>query len=220
MPTTALLAYLAHNSASLITRKSWLSGEYVLFGDYMPCSLFLYETSAALGYKFRDRIITFVTLFCESGSVSDLAEHLGNPAAAKLAQLEREPENFMDFYFIPEATRLIRIMRDAGLTTISDWTDFPKLAKQKLRVSNIFSQLQLTAAEGVGLGSQFPALTEKLFAHEVDSRLWQELRSHGLDIPAPPPKSKSMQEREADAAALIKPYVSMARPDLLGPLGL
>ncbi len=107
-----------------------------------------------------------------------------------------------------------------GVTTFSDWTDFPKLAKQKLRVANILSKLQLTAAEGVGLGSRFPVLTEKIFAHQVDSKWWNELRSHGLDIPEYQPESKSMREREEEALSLIKPYVSKARPDLLSPLGL
>lgn len=220
MPEATLLAYLAHHFASLIKRKGWLSGEYVLFGDYMPCSQFLYEASAVLGYKFRDQIITFVALFCEQGRESDLVAHLRDSVAAELAQLEREPDDFMDLYFKPEATRLIRVMRDAGLTTFSDWTDFPKLAKQKMRVVDVFSQLQFTAAEGVGLGSHFPVLTEKLFAHEVDPRLWSKFRSHGLNIPASPPKTKSVREREAEALLLIKPYVMKARPDLLGPLRL
>lgn len=220
MLASGLLAYLGHQVAAPIVRKGWLSGEYVLVGDYLPCCQFLYETGAILGYKFRDRIITFVALFCEPGRESELAAQLGETAASRLAQLEGEPDDLMDLYFKPEATRVIRTMQNARLTTFCDWQDFPKVAKQKLRVADVWSQIQLVPAQGIGLGSRYPALTEKLFSHEIDSRLWRELRSHGLDIPAFPPKAKSMREREEEALAMIKPYVSKAHPDLLGPLGL
>ena len=124
MQTSTLLAYLAHEISAPIVHKALSGGEYVLFGDYMPRAHFLFETSAVLGYAFRDRLLTFVSLFSQPGHEVDLAEHLGDSVAARLASLEKEPSDFMELFFIPEATRLIGVLRNAGLTTCTDWTEF------------------------------------------------------------------------------------------------
>lgn len=220
MQPPPLLAYLAQQVRAPIIRKGMFTGEHVLFGDYMPASLFLYETSAILGYTYRERITSFVSLFCQPRQESDLIMHMTSSVTAKLAALRHEPKDFIELHLIPEATRLMRVMRDAGLTIYSDWIDFPKLAKHKMRATDIWSQLQFTAAEGVAFGYTHPELAEKLFTYEDDPQGWQDARSHGLSIPASPPKSKSIHQRQVEALALIRTYVAKARPDLLNTLGL
>lgn len=220
MQTPPLIAYLANLACAPIIRKGLFAGEYVFFGEYMPASLHLYETGSILGYTYRDRLTSFVTLFCEPGHESDLIAHLPKSVSAKLAALDHQPKDFMELYFIPEATRLIRVLRDARLTTYSDWLDFPKLAKHKMRASDIWSPLQFTAAEGIAFGYSQPELAERLFTFEDDPRAWHEARSHGLDIPASSPQAKSIQQRQTEAKALIGPYVAKARPDLLSTLEL
>jgi hypothetical protein len=186
----------------------------------MHASLNLYEIGSILGYTYRDRLMSFVTLFCEVGQETDLIEHLPKSVSTKLAAFDQEPRDFMEFYFKPEATRLIRGLRDAGLTSCSDWGDLPKLAKHKLKASDMWSTLQFTAAEGIALGYSQPDLAKRLFTYEADPQAWQEARSHGLDIPASPQKGKSIQQRQTEAKALIRPYVAKARPDLLNTLEL
>src|SRR6266446_817515 len=63
MSAPTLLAYIAQQIISPVTKKGLFSDEYVLFGSYMPCAQFLYETGAILGYTFRDRLLSFVELF-------------------------------------------------------------------------------------------------------------------------------------------------------------
>ena len=220
MQTPPLIAYLADLARAPIVRKGLFAGEYVFFGDYMAASLQLYETGAILGYTYRERLNSFVSLFCERGHEQDLIARMCKSVSDKLAALDHAPKDFIELYFIPEATRLIRVLRDAGLTTYSDWLDFPKLAKHKMRASDIWSQLQFTAAEGIAFGYSQRELAERLFTYEDDPEAWRDARCHGLDIPASPPKAKSIHQREAEAKALIKPYVSKARPDLLSALEL
>lgn len=216
----SLLAYLAYKTIEPIIRKGFFSDEHVLFGEYMPRSQFLYEIGAVLGYTFRERIATFVKLFCELNRESELASWLGNSGTTRLQDFEAEPRHFFELHFMPEATRLIQVMRQAGLTRCSDWSDLPKIATQKLRPIDMYSSLQLAATEGIGLGCSRPELTVKLLAYQVDPAIWGELRSHGLDIPASPSPTKTLHQREAEARLLIMPYVSAERPDLLNALGL
>src|SRR5207247_681212 len=120
----------------------------------------------------------------------------------------------------PEVERLMKVMRAHGLTKCSAWSDFPAVAKQKMRSADMFSNLQVAAWEGIGLGSRYPELTEKLFSHAQDVEVWREARAAGLDIPATPPKLKPLRERQAEARAMIRPYIEKVRPDLLPKLGL
>lgn len=220
MSAPTLLAHLAYQIITPVTKKGRYSDEYVLFGDYMPCAQFLYETSAILGFTFRDRLAVFVELFCEAGREANLISALAESAASRLSGLPQEPQDFFDMFFKPEVERLMKVMRDAGITKCSEWLDFPKVAKQRMRCADIFSRLQSTAPEGIGLGSSYPDLTERLLSHAEDSETWSRFRAHGLDIPASPPKQKSIPERQAEATSMIRPYVEKVRPDLLAKLGL
>jgi len=220
MNTPPLLAYLVHQIIAPLTRKGLFSDDHIFFGEYMPCAEFLYETGAVLGYTFRDRLVVFVELFTEPGHQSDFVSYIATPAAHRLAELPGEPKDFMDLFFKPEAERLMKVMCSHGLTKYSDWTDITKVAKQKMRIKDIFSGLQMTAAEGVGLGSQYPELTERLLLDADDADAWRDARTHGLDIPASPPRPRPIHERQTEAKVMIRPYVEKVRPDLLTKLGL
>jgi hypothetical protein len=220
MSAPTLLGFLANQIITPVTRKALFSDDYVFFGEYMPCAQFLYETGAILGYTFHDRLIVFVELFTEPGHQSHAVEHIATLATSRLAGRSEEPEDFVDLFFKPEAERLMTILRSHGLTNYSEWLDFPKAAKQKMPIKDIFPTLQATAWEGVGLGSRYPELTERLLLHTEDIEVWHDAHAHGLDIPASPPTPKTIRERQTEAIAMIKPYIEKARPDLLMKLGL
>ena len=220
MSAPPLTAYLANQIIAPVRKKGWFTGDYVLFGEYMPCAQFLYDTGAVLGYLFRDRLVAFVELFTEPGHQSDFANYISTLAASRLASLPTEPNDFMDLFLKPEAERIMKIMHSSGATKYSDWSDFAKVFKQKMPIEGIFKQLQFALVEGVSLGSHCPELTERLLLHTEDTKVWLDARSHGLDIPALPPSPKSIRERQAEAMAMIRPYVEKVRPDLLTKLGL
>ena len=130
------------------------------------------------------------------------------------------PTTFLPLYLQPEATRLIGLLRQTGLTDAHDWSDMDKVAQQPLRVRDVFSTMQMAAARGIALGSRFPELTKKLLAATINPEDWNDARLHGLDIPASPSRSQSIPEREQAALMLILPFVEKARPDLVAVLGL
>jgi hypothetical protein len=219
MSPPTFLAYLAHEIVRPIIRKGTFSSDHVVFADYMASAVFLYETGAALGYTFQDRIATFAKLFSEQGREAEVATNFGDVAAAQLRDFSELPRDVMDLFFKPEATRVIQVLQRAGLMTCSHWSDYPKVAKQKMRVADVFSPLPFSAAQGIGFGSRYPELTEQLLTFQYDPRVWRELRFYGLDLPASP-EPKTMQQRQAEARAMIVPYVSAKRPELIIALEL
>lgn len=129
MSTPKFLAYLSHQSIDPITRKGWFSGTYVIFDDYMFHSLVLYKICAVLGYTFRDRLMTFVGLFCEPGREADSESYLAKLITSRLANSPKEPQDFMDLFFKTEVERIMKIMRDAGIIKYSEFLDFHLVAK-------------------------------------------------------------------------------------------
>ena len=111
-------------------------------------------------------------------------------------------------------------MRDFGLTRFSDWVDFPKVCRLKMPIKYYFEYLDMTALEGIQLGSQHPELTEKLFSYEYDAEKWRMQYEAGLDIGPSPPETIPLSERQAGVKALIRPYIEKMRSDLLTKLGL
>jgi hypothetical protein len=134
--------------------------------------------------------------------------------------LTEEPQDFMDLFWKPEVERLMKALRDAGCTNCSEWPDFLKVAEQKLPFKSTFLQLHGAVAEGIGLGSHYPELTERLLSYTANSGNWSRAYTAGLDIPASAPKPKPIRERQMDAASMVRPYIEKARPDLLAKLGL
>jgi hypothetical protein len=201
MNTPSLLGYLVHQIIAPVKRKGLFSGEYVLFAEYLSQAQFLYETGAVLGYIYRDRLDAFVEVFSEPGRQADLTNYLvtGTFVDDRLAALSGEPKCFYDLFLKSEGKKLMKKMHEFGLTRFSDWLDFPKICRLKMPIKNYFERLQITALEGIQLGSQHPELTEKLFSYEYDAVEWRLWHESGLEIGPSPPKTIPLSERQAEA---------------------
>ena len=219
MSTPTLLGYLVRQIIAPVTRKGLFSGKYILFLEYLSHAQFLYETSAVLGYVYRDRLETFAELFSEPGRQADLANSFVTltSVADRLASLPDEPKNFFDLFFESEGKELLKSVLHIDLTHFSD---FPKFRRLKIPIEYCYERLYgLTALEGIQLGSQYPELTEKLFSYKSDAEKWRRAYEAGLEI-GPTPPDMPLRERQAEAKALIKPYIEKMRSDLLTKLEL
>jgi|CZKQ01.1.fsa_nt_gi hypothetical protein len=171
----------------------------------MPRAALLYETGLVLGYTFKDCLATFAQLFCESGREAGLIAILQRQAEERLTSLGGNVSNVGELYSRPEAIRLLSVLRQAGLTQASDWSEMHMIAEQPLRVTDFFQTLQFAPAEGIGFGSRFPDIT---------------LRVLSLGIPGTTLKPKSIERHQRAAFKLIRPYVRRVRPDLISTLSL
>lgn len=82
-----------------------------------------------------------------------------------------------------------------------------KVLSGKISLESILDSLTRFGEEGIGFGSQFPELTEKMY------------RSHGLDIPEKPDMI-SLEEREESLLQIVAAYTAEYYPELLDPLDL
>lgn len=76
--------------------------------------------------------------------------------------------------------------------------------------------------EGIGFGSSFPQLTEKMYRnlHEsIDMDVWSKWRAHGLAIPEKPTQM-TLEEQEALILQMVAAYTSEYYPELLDLLDL
>jgi hypothetical protein len=218
----SLIPELAHWCIAPVKRKGFFSGEYVLFAEYLSHAQLLYETSAVLGYIYRDRLGTFTELFSEPGRQADVTNLLvsGRYVADRLAGLPDEPENFNDLFFTPE---LMVQARNFGLTQFSELPKYPDICRKvftlKMPGQVAFEHSTVTFLEGIQLGSQYPELTEKLFSYKHDTEKWRFAYEHGVEVGPSPPETIPLKERQVEVMTFIKPFIEKARPDLLSKLG-
>jgi hypothetical protein len=206
----SLIAYIASELSLPIIRQSWLRGTYVRALELMSCAQCVFETGTVLGWTFRNKMPLFVQLFSEPGREADVLEYLRNKAADRLAASGQEPSSFWDLYGRPEVTR-----------RFGDLNGLLNSAKVKvwLKAPDLWSQLAVVTSEGIGFGSTYADIAERLLEHQIDQVAWKDARSQGLDLPFLPP-NYSPKERRSQALSLVKPYVAGKRPDLQEALGL
>jgi hypothetical protein len=220
MATLTLLEFLAHESIAPLTRKGWVTGEYVGLRDAMRKAQALYEAGVVLGYTFRDRFEIFVQLLGESSSLGETLSSLALAAASQLAQVPKEPRDFFDLFFKPELTRLMAVLRDAGKAGCSEWSEFSRVADKKIPRQETLTLFRDSVWKGIGFGYRYPEVTEVLFSRPPSAETWNVVREGLPDLPTTPPPPPDVAERQAEAKALLGPYLERLRPDLLVNLGL
>jgi len=219
MKANSLLGYLAYQSISSMVKKGLFSKSYIFLLDYLISTYSLYEICSVLGYTYRKNFTVFLQLMSEEGRQEDLIKVMGKPAEERLAGLGHDPANFYDL-LASEKSKLMMDLHKPGIIKYSNSEDFPKVSKFKLRPDYAVFRSQILAAEAIGFGFQYPELTERLISYEFDSEEWTKWHKIGLDIGAEPPKRIPRAQLQADAKALITPFVESLRPDLVEPLAL
>ncbi len=98
------------------------------------------------------------------------------------------------------------------------------LKKLEMRVPLVGAEpgIRLLGREGVGFGSSFPQLTERMYRnlHEnIDMLSWSEAAVHALALPAKPP-IKTLEEGEKEILQIVAVYTNRYWPEMLDPLDL
>jgi hypothetical protein len=138
-------------------------------------------------------------------------------------EVGKEPNTFLEFI------RVFKLRSEAGLSLNEA---FKADIKGDKRIVKAFDKkysvelLRLTnwsqGDEGIGFGSSFPELTERMYRNSyehIDTDLWSEARTHGLAIPEKP-EIVSLEEREATVLQMVAAYASEYYPELVDPLDL
>ena len=88
-----------------------------------------------------------------------------------------------------------------------------------MRLKEAIPQIKLHVHEGIGFGSSFPELTEKMFskAYETDTYYDTFVRDKRSERPV---TISTLEERENAVLVMVAAYTSECYPELVDPLDL
>ena len=212
-----LMGYLGMIPMRQMIGTRLFGGPYLLFSQVLTVSLFLYETGAILGRARRDRLSILAKIVpVLEGREDDFINFLQRLARERLEKFGKEPDSFFNFIMSTELEKV-------GLSlTGSEFKTLKKTFDDKFPLKGSEPLIKLIGEEGIGFGSCFPDLTEKIWRHayeSVDMDSWSEARAYGLTLSEKPPKM-SFEEREQTVLDMVAIYAAVYYPELLDPLDL
>jgi len=199
-------------------QKGLFGGHYIRFLPFLDVGGWLYETGAILGRARHDRLEILATMLCEPGREEGFCEWLYDLARKRIAEYGTEPDSFLRFFTEME-------LRKARVS-LSDPRQLKRAADMKLSLEQAGTMSQLHFLEGIGFGSAFPDLTERMWRQTYEPikedvwDAWADARRHGLHIPVPEGRPPTLEEREQQVLVQVASYATEYFPDLVEPLGL
>jgi len=223
-----LMGFLGRVLADKVTKTRLFGEPYIRFSDLCTVISFLYESGAILAHARRNKLGVLEKMLVAYGvPKGTYIEKLRDLAKYRLdmfrSEVGKEPNTFFEFI------QVFQLRSEAGLSLNEAFKADIKGDKRIVKAFHKKYSVKLfqlnnwwEGNEGIGFGSSFPELTERMYrnAYEhIDTGLWSEARAHGLAIPEKP-EIVSLEEREATVLQIVAAYASEYYPELLDPLDL
>jgi hypothetical protein len=188
----------------------------LLLWYYTIIAPFVYESAAILGRARKEKAYMLYKIhrflhFESPDSNAEVAEQVANLRLDEFTDtLKREPKSFDDFIGV---ALHVESMKRLG----------NKLHETKrVSTSEAVVYLRTLVLEGVGFGSKFPDLTERMYRQhweKIDMKRWRKARKEGHNLPEQP--TIIPLERTEEAILInITPAIQDSCPELMEPLGL
>jgi len=221
-----LMGFLGIPIVTKVAKTRLFGGPYIRFYNLFEVLSYLYMTGAILGRARRDNITELAKMFSMPGGEEEFMNWLQKQAKERLVKFRNEvgkkPDRFDEFI-------LFREFESATGMSLTGWFGNKKETKKLLKACDekvpleeaepVIKEFQL---EGIGFGSSFSELTEKMYRNSyenIDMDLWSKHRAHGLAIPEKP-TIISLEEQEEIILQMVAAYASEYYPELLDPLDL
>lgn len=138
-------------------------------------------------------------------------------------EVGKEPDRFDEFIQFRELEDTIGLSLN---DCFEAWTHGNKKVMrafdEKFPLEKVEPIIKMFGLEGIGFGSSFPELTEKMYGNayeDIDMDAWSKHRAHGLAI-SEKPTIISLEEQEETVLQMLAAYMAEYYPELLDPLGL
>ena len=215
-PRRTLIAYFGIDPMRQVIETRPFGEPYIRFSNFLQVCSFLYETAALLGRAKRDKSMVLEKMVASPEKEGDFIRYLQQRAEKRLGKFGAEPTSFYVFIASTE-------LQSVGLSlTASPAMTLKKAFDEKWPLKTTEPFIKILGTEGIGFGSKFPDLTEKMYknAHEnVDMKTWSEMKAHGVILPERP-TVVSLEQQERATLTMLASYASEYFPELVGPLGL
>jgi hypothetical protein len=216
-----LMGFLGMVPVQKMMKKPLFGESYIPFGATLFVCSFLYENGAILGRARSDKLTILAKLFpADPGKEERFINEWQNVAQERLNEykrgFEKEPSLFLDIYYLLELKKVGLSLADTDLKTLR------KASEEKILLKEAEPIIKMSGLEGIGFGSRFPKLTEKMYrkGHEnINMDVWTEMREHGSSLPEKP-TIITLEEQEKLVLQMVAGYTLEYYPELLDPLDL
>ncbi len=224
----SLMGFLGEIPLRQALKKELFGGHYLRLWDYFATLSFQYESGAMLGRAKRDKISTLVNmLVVPEAEVNKFVKPMQDQASERLEkfrnELSRDPTTFYNFIFYREFERVVGLSLDGVFEEYTRGNKkVVKVFDQKVSLETAWPKIHSFGAGGIGFGSLFPELTERMYRNaceNIDMDEWTKARKYGVDIPEKP-DIVTLEEREESILGIVAAYTAEFYPELLDPLDL
>lgn len=225
-PNIFLAEYFKTNLVQQVVEKGFFGGPFLRFYNYLNVSMHLYQSGALLGRAKIDQMPILAQMYCVPGSEHNSINMVQGSARERLGEYQRtfgeEPISLDTFISATEYQRIgltMPIGRRSNST--NSRKEIAKVRDGKLRLKDIDMTMQFQLLEGIGFGSLFPDLTERMYRQAndyVDVNEW-ELAQKRLGITASLPVI-TLEDEEQSVLGLVAAYANVYFPKLIEPLNL
>jgi len=231
-----------------LVRKTLIGKRYIHLATSLLLLQVEYETGAVLGRARRDKLDILKKMLSIPGlNFANVIKDSQEAGKKRLDEFKKEhmdePETFGDFIYWPlwkKATGLTLddLFRPSDIETRERMRKrLSKIIQNKLGVKVPLEEAQPLISgfllEGLGFGSTFPELMEKMFKNvyeKDDEELWRISRALGFStpedisrrvgLPTPGGRPPTLKEQEELVLGTVADYVSQYYPELLDSLDL
>jgi hypothetical protein len=205
---TSLLAFLAAPLLNeRIKKTTFTREEYLQPWDYVAGCQICFDIGVALGLCYRSCCSEFAKLFVAEGKNESFIELLRTNVESLLAGLSPAPKTLFDLCAQIELEKTLKFSVESGFGVT------------RIPAQSAFAKWQGLMALGIGLGIHEPETAESLWVAGSAQKMWQSeegarLIKAGLDVPATPPESPSIEEMQGQFVPLVSEFISRFRPDV------
>lgn len=212
---------------------------YIPILEYFFILPFVYEAGAILGRARRDKMgILRKILLTTSESEADIEEVLDG-AKGRLERYKqdsgREPQTFKEFILNSEVKGTAPSLADSLSKSAGEIKEIEELLQvldTKVSPEKVKPYIRMLMLEGIGFGSLFPELTEKMNKKFYDSRKidWDTWIPRGVKAPLALPKDifalpgeptiLSLEGQEKTLLQFVGDYAADSYPELIDSLDL
>lgn len=222
-----LMGFLGIPIVTKVAKTRLFRGPYIRFYNLFEVLSYLYMTGAILGRARRDNITELAKMFSMPGGEEEFMNWLQKQAKERLDtfrnEVGKEPDTFNEFILFKEFESAIGLSMEDWFKAYADGnTRIMRVADEKVPLEKAEPVIKEFQLEGIGFGSSFPELTEKMYRNafeNIDMDLWSKHRAHGLAIPEKP-TIISLEEQEEIVLQMVATYTSEFYSELLDPLDL
>lgn len=196
-----------------------LRAPYMLFRDFLWITVFIYETGAILGRAMRDRLVILAKILpIPTGQEEEHIRLCQQSARRRVDELGGEPLSFHQLICTTELGKLGLAFDSPSKSTFEE---LRKLLNTKWSLDYkgcLF--LDVFGHEGIGCGSVFPELTEKMYRQAYEDTIRGKLLDRAYEgIPIPALSTfETLETREQEVLSAAATFTQEHFPGLVEPL--